>query len=204
MNQRVDFFESLADALKKLAPIIRDDRVLLKGEPLRQLGDMRPREAWANWLLCAALSAASGESLMFASDPTGGDGVIFDSKTGYEWALTEHVIALARDEANVEALILLAVEEKRAQGEAYAAGKTLVVYLAAQGQLHANAVARQLPDPLLFADVYVVSREGIEADGYVYGVACLDLAEGPAPVWRVRIAKDVASWTVTQLQPRSP
>jgi hypothetical protein len=94
---------------------------------------MRPREACANWLICAALNEASGASLMFASDPTGGDGVIFDSETAYEVALTEHVIAVPSDDANV--------------------------------------VARQLPNPLFFADVYVVSGEGSEAGEYVYRVA---------------------------------
>ena len=58
---------------------------------------------------------------MFGSDPTDGDGVIFDSKTGYEVALTEHVIAGPIDDAdanvNINALILRAVEEKRALGE---------------------------------------------------------------------------------------
>ena len=52
------------------------------------------------------------------------------------------------------------VEEKRALGESYAAGKTLVVYLAAKGEWRDNVVARQLPNPLFFAGVYVVSREG--------------------------------------------
>lgn len=200
MNHQVAFFKNLEVALTELEQFVRDDTLLLKGDPLRQLGHMRPREALANWLLCAAPSAASGESLMFASDPTGGDGVIFDSKTGYEYALTEHVIVLPHDEANVEALTLLAVEEKRAQGKSYAAGKTLIVFLAANGKWRANVVARQLPDPLLFSDVYVVRREGIEAGEYVYAVTLLDLAEGPAPVWLVRIAQDFASWTVEQLQ----
>jgi hypothetical protein len=197
MNHQTDFFESLADALKHLEPIFRDDRLISTGKPLRRLGDMRPREACANWLICAALNEANEASLMFSSDPTGGDGVIFDTKTGYEVALTEHVIAGPSGDANVnvEALILRAVEEKRALGESYAAGKTLVVYVAAKGEWRGNVVA-QLPNPLFFADVYVVSREGIEAGEYVYGVAFLDVEEGNVPSWRVRIAEDFASWTV--------
>jgi hypothetical protein len=200
MNHPVAFFKSLEVALKELEQFVRDDTLLLTGDPLRQLGGMRPREALANWLLCAALSEASEVSLMFSSDPTGGDGVIFDTETHYEVALTEHVIVLPRDEANVEALILLAVEEKRALGKSYASGKTLVVYVAANGILRANVVAQQLPDPLFFADVYVARREGIEGGEYLYSVAFLDLAEGEAPVWLVRIAQDFTSWTVAQLQ----
>ena len=200
MNHPTTFFESLAVALKHLEPIFRDDRLILTGKPLRRLADMRPREACANWLICAALNEASGASLMFGSDATGGDGVIFDSETGCEVAVTEHVIAVPSDDTNVEALILRAMEEKQSSGESYAAGKTLVVYLAANGKWHANVVARQLPNPLSFDGVYVVSRERIEAGEYVYCVAFLDVAEGDAPSWRVRIAEDFASWTVTQVQ----
>lgn len=148
MNHPTTFFESLAVALKELEPVFRDDRLVLTGKPLRPLGDMRPREACTNWLICAALNEASGASLMFGSDATGGDGVIFDSETGYECALTEHVIAVPSDDANVEALILQKVEQKRAIGESYAAGKTLFVYLAANGGWDANVLARQLPNPL--------------------------------------------------------
>ena len=148
MNHPTTFFESLAVALKELEPVFRDDRLVLTGKPLRPLGDMRPREACTNWLICAALNEASGASLMFGSDATGGDGVIFDSETGYECALTEHVIAVPSDDANVEALILQKVEQKRAIGKSYAAGKTLFVYLAANGGWDANVLARQLPNPL--------------------------------------------------------
>ncbi len=137
---------------------------------------------------------------MFGSDPTGGDGVIFDSETGYEFALTEHVIAVPGDDANVEALDPAEGGREARHGESYAAGKTLVVYLAAKGEWRANVVARQLPNPLFFAGVYVVSRERIEAGEYVYAVAFLDVSEGNAPVMRVRIAKDFASWKVTRVQ----
>jgi hypothetical protein len=200
MNQRTTSFESLADALKRLGPIFRDDRLLLTGKPIGRLGRMRPREACANWLICAALNEASGASLMFASDPTGGDGVIFDSETAYEVALTEHVIAGPGDDTNVEALILRAVEEKRALGESYAAGKTLIVYLAANGGWYANKVARQLPDPLYFAAVWVVGSEKAEAGEYLYNVVHLDVSDGDAPVMRVGIAKGFASWIVTRVQ----
>jgi hypothetical protein len=138
----------------------------MTGNPIPELGGMRPREALANWLLCAALNKASGASLMFTSDPTGGDGVIIDMDTRYEVALTEHVLAASSNDTSVEALVLNAVEEKRARGESYAGGKALIVYLAAQGEWRASVVARQLPDPLLFDDVYVVCREGIEAGAY--------------------------------------
>jgi hypothetical protein len=90
---------------------------------------------------------------MFTSDPTRGDGVIIDSDTRDAVALTEHVMVARSDEADVEGLILTAVESKRAVGQPYAAGKTLIVYLAAEGQWRANAVARQLPDPLLLTAV---------------------------------------------------
>ena len=73
------------------------------------------------------------------------------------------------------------------------------MYVAAKGEWRDYVVA-QLPNPLFFAEVDVVGREGIEAGEYLYGVAFLDVDEGDVSRWRVRIAEDFASWTVTQVQ----
>jgi hypothetical protein len=51
---------------------------------------MLPREAWANWLLCAVANAVGGtEHFTFiTTDPVGGDGVISDTKTDETWLPT--------------------------------------------------------------------------------------------------------------------
>jgi hypothetical protein len=69
------------------------------------------------------------------------------------------------------------------------------------GEWHPNKVARALPDPLYFETVWVVSLQKIETDGtYVYGVTHLDLSDGNAPAFHVRISKDFDDWEVVSLQ----
>jgi hypothetical protein len=66
---------------------------------------------------------------------------------------------------DAETRILKAIDKKRDKGgAAYAAGKTLIVFLdAGAGTWFPNRVARRLPDPLHFAAVWVVGLQGVEA-----------------------------------------
>jgi len=99
-------------------------------------------------------------------------------------------------------LILNAIEQKQQKGgEAYAGGKTLVVFLDAPvGEWKPNVVARDLPDPLLFAAVWVVGLRGVEDGEYVYNITCLDIGGGDAPAFLVRINKNFDGWNVTHVQ----
>src|SRR6185437_8570162 len=86
-----------------------------------------PREMVANWLVCAVINADEGsEQLTFTSDPTGGDGVIYNAETEHTW-LTEHVMVPRAPEGetpDIKALILKAVALKQEKGgAAYASGK---------------------------------------------------------------------------------
>jgi len=199
-------FKSLEVALKELEPFVRNGQHLLTGRPFRKFGGMLSREAWANWLLCAALSKTSGLSLTFTSDPTGGDGVIIDSATRDAVAQIEHTMAPSprgRVETEPKTLILREVDKKRNKGAAYADGKTLCVFLNADvgnRTWSPNEVARELPDPLYFKDVWVVGFERVDEGDYVYQIAHLDVSGGDAPVMHVRVAKDFTSWTVTWVQ----
>jgi hypothetical protein len=165
---------------------------------------MRSREVLANWLLCITVNAVDGRKLTFSSDPTGGDGIVHDETSGDTW-LTEHVYIppkSASECTDANALILDAIEQKRSKGgQAYASGKTLVVFLdAAGGTWFPNRVARELPQPLQFEAVWVVGLQGISEGAYTYGVTLLDTADGNAPTYLVRIAADFVLWEVTQLQ----
>ena len=197
-------FKSLAVALKEMEPFIRNGEHLQTGKPFRKFGDMRSREILANWLVCAAINAVSKGKLTFTSDPTGGDGIICDVASGETWS-TEHVMVprlRAGQTGDAEALILKAIEQKRRKGgAAYAAGKTLIVFLdAGAGTWFPNKRARQLPKPLHFATAWVVGLQGVEAGEYVYAVTNLDLSEGDAPTLLVRIAKDFDAWKVKPIQ----
>ena len=167
---------------------------------------MLSREAWANWLLCAAINEADGRSLTFSSDPVGGDGLIIDSATRDAVAKTEHVMVRSRhgrSDADLKTLILKVVEKKLAKGEAYAKEKTLIVFLnedVGNRPWFPNKVAQELPKPLHFKDVWVVGFERVDEGDHLYQVAHLDVSDGDAPVMRVRVAKEFASWTVTWVQ----
>ena len=78
----------------------------------------------------------------------------------------------------------------------------LVVFLnAGGGEWYPNKVARQLPEPLHFDEVYVVGLQCVEETGeYVYAVTQLNLSYGNAPIWCVRIEKDFDKWDVKPIQ----
>jgi hypothetical protein len=195
-------------ALKELEPFVRGEH-LQTGKPLKKLGGMRSREILANWLVCVTTNAVTECELTFSSDPLGGDGIIRDVKTGETWP-TEHVMVprlRPGETGDAETLILDAINLKRKKGgAAYAEGKTLIVFLEAgagrwyPNGVYPNGVAKKLPDPLLFATVWVVGLQGVEDGEYVYGVTNLDLTEGKVPVLLVRINRDFDGWQVTRRQ----
>jgi hypothetical protein len=202
-------FKSLEVALKELEPFVRNGNHLSTGRPFRKFGGMRSREALANWLLCVALNEdrPDGRCFTFTSDPLGSDGLIVYSATGDAVAQTEHAMVAKPpdhdDRTSLKTLILREVEQKRKKGDAYASGKTLVIFLNARVpnlRFLPNEVASQLPDPLYFKAVWVVGLEMVEGREYVYNVVHLDISGGDAPVVRVRIAEDFTSWKVERVQ----
>jgi hypothetical protein len=206
MKYPVTQFKSLTVALKELEPFIRNGEHLQTGKPFKQFDGMRSREMLANWLVCVAINAEDGIELTFCSDPVGGDGIICNVATGETWP-TEHVMVPRLSEGqtgDAEALILNAIQQKRLRGgAAYARGKTLIVFLEAgpaAGKWFPNRMARQLPRPLDFATAWVVALKGIEEGEYVYSVTHLDVSEGDAPAFLVRIGKEFNAWDVTRIQ----
>ena len=206
MKYQITRFKSLEVALKELEPFIRNGEHSQTGKPFKGFGGLRSRELLANWLLCAVVNydSQAADRLTFTSDPLGGDGIIYDSETDASWP-TEHVLVPAAPTVaavGVEALILKVIERKRMKGgAAYASGKTLVVFLnASGGKWHPNRVAKRLPDPLHFAVVWVVGLHHVAAGEYVYSVTQLDVSEGNAPAWLVRIGSDFRKWKIERLQ----
>src|SRR3990167_3581391 len=78
-------------ALKDLEPYVKNPNYLIKGREFTNFS-LRPREAWANWLLCVTLRKLHGDHITFAEDHDG-DGLIVAKTTG-EVVPTEHVSAL--------------------------------------------------------------------------------------------------------------
>jgi hypothetical protein len=199
-------FKNLKVAFNEIARFIRSGALLQTGKRLKQFGGLRPRELVANWLLCVAFNHehCSPERLTFISDPLGGDGILYDTETEATYP-TEHVLVpdAHGEVVDIEALILKAIDDKRNKGgAAYAKGKTLVVFLNAGGggRWVPNGLARRLPDPLHFAAVWVVALNHIEAGEYIYAVTLLDVSEGDAPTFLIRIGSDFDSWNITRIQ----
>lgn len=196
-------FKSLEIALKELEPFIRNGEHLQTGKPFESFDGLRSREILANLMMCIAVNSNHEPGrLTFTSDPTGGDGVIHDTKTGETWP-TEHVIVARQSgQPDIEALILKAIAHKQEKGgKAYASGKTLVVFLNAASNMpwRPHRIAKQLPAELHFEAVWVVGLHGIEEGQYSYNVTRLDAARG-TPVWRITISKTFEGWTVEPIQ----
>lgn len=205
VKHAVTHFKSMRVALKELEPLIRNGAHLRTGRPFKRFGGMRSREILANWLVCAVNNAEAGsERLTFTSDPIGGDGVIYDTGTENTWP-TEHVMVPPVRTCvtpDIKVLILKAIEGKQKKGgAAYASGKTLIVFLEAglKASWSPNQVAKAMPR-LDFGSVWVVGLQDVKDGAYTYGVTCLDLAEGNAPVWTVHVSANFETWEVRRLQ----
>jgi hypothetical protein len=204
MKSEVIHFKSPKLALENLKPFIQNPELFRTGKKLKKFGGMLPRELLGNWLLCVAVNFSNGSNLRFCTDPSGGDGLIWDPAKDETWP-TEHTLIMPRNRsketADIETLILNRIHAKRSKGKAYASGKTLVVLNEAEGAWLPNKVARQLPRPLHFVDVWIVGPENGSAPGrHIYNVTQLDVSQGDAPVWHVHIRKTFDSWKVERIQ----
>lgn len=61
-------------------------------------------------------------------------------------------------------------------------------------------MAKQLPQQLHFGSVWVVTLQRVFEGKYTYGVAHLDVSEGNAPTFIVRINADFTGWAVEKIQ----
>ena len=79
---------------------------------------LRPREAWANWLICVVLQHITGDEITF-SDSEHGDGYIWN-KTKGEVIITEHVAAMDFPNTTIptgEERVIWAIEKKIKKGK---------------------------------------------------------------------------------------
>lgn len=198
MKKKVIRFKNPKTALKELEPYIRDGNHLQTGKPFQNFEDGRSRELLANWLLCAAINAThQGERLTFTSDADG-DGNIVDTVTEEVFPVEHVMVPSQLSAADIEPAILKAITKKNNKGgTAYASGKTLVVFSNASGAWHPDSLAKQLPQPVHFEAVWVVSLKEVRDGCYNYYVARLDLSRGHAPVWQIAINGDFSDWKVT-------
>ena len=185
-------FELPKLALKELEPIIRNGRHLATGRPFKEFGGMRSRGDSSQLAdLCCDQLSKGAERLTFSSDPIGGDGILYDSDTGYAFP-TEHVFVPPSKNAsgNIEQLILDKIAQKQSKGdEAYASGKILIVFLGSGGGAwYPDMLSKRLPEDMDFEAIWVVGLLEAVGGAYTYAATRVD-GLGTTPKWRIRITR---------------
>src|SRR3989338_4484561 len=126
-QKEVKLIKDFKIALKDFEPMVKDPRHLWSGRDLINFS-LRPREAWANWLICVVLRKMHQRDITFMEDDRG-DGFIVDRDKKIV-VPTEHVSALdipkGKKLPRGEQRIIDAINLKILKGPIYAKGKLLV------------------------------------------------------------------------------
>jgi len=199
---KVTRIKDLKIILSDFELVVKDPRFLRVGRDFSNF-KLRPREAWANWLLCVIGNFEAGDDdLTFSTDPTGGDGLIVSKKTG-KLMRTEHVFSPAqniKDLTSAEQQIEIAIAHKIKRGRDYAKGKQLVVFSEAVGSWTPNRLAKKLVGTHYFDSIWVVALRSSGDSGYDYTVSEMQLIGDFAPIWEVKITSLFNSWQVVRVQ----
>lgn len=187
-------------ALKDMEHYVKNPAFLIKGREFTNFS-LRPREAWANWLLCVVLRKLKGEHITFAEDPCG-DGFIVDKSTG-EMIPTEHVSALENPLNELpkgEDRIINAINLKIDRGSEYADGKWLVVFFDGAGEFYRNKIRESIKGRHNFNAVYCIGLLTSSNDGYKYSVTEFRESSGDKSMtFQVEINSDFTDWKISQI-----
>ncbi len=187
-------------ALKDMEPYIKNPSFLIKGREFTNFS-LRPREAWANWLLCVVLQKLHGENITFAEDIKG-DGFIVDKNTG-EFIPTEHVSALENPFNKLskgEDRVINAINQKIEKGSDYAKGKWLVVFFDGAGEFYRNKIRENIKGRHNFGAVYCIGLLNSGDDGYQYSVTEFRESSGDKSItFKVEINLDFTDWKISQI-----
>lgn len=193
--------KDLKTLLKDLEGAVKDPKFLQRGRDISNFS-LRPREVWANWLICAVLQKIHGtEDITFTDGPESDDGVIVDKGTGGS-TITEHVSALDVPSKGPllkgEARIIARIDHKIKRGSDYARGKFLVVFFDGLGKWYRSKVREAINGRHYFKGVYLVGLLKIENGSYSYSVT--ELQETDSISFKVQINPDFTDWTVAFLR----
>lgn len=159
-------------ALKDLEPVVKNPQYLWNGRDISNFS-LRPREAWANWLLCVVFKKIHGDRITFAEDSEG-DGIIVDKLSGLGIP-TEHVSALEVPKRKKplpqgEDRVIQAIKQKIGRGPEYAKGKYLVVFFDGAGLFYRNKIREAIFRRHNFVAVYCIGLLRTEGNCYIYSV----------------------------------
>lgn len=192
--------KDLRIALKDFEPMVKDPRHLWNGRDIQNFS-LRPREAWANWLLCAILRKLHGDHITFAENPDG-DGFIVNKKTG-ELIPTEHVSALENPFNKLpkgENRVIWAINQKIERGPEYARGKWLVVFFDGAGEFYRNKIRESIRGRHGFGSVFCIGLLNSGKDGYSYLATEFKDSYGDKSVtFEIEINGDFTDWKISQI-----
>lgn len=189
-------------ALKDFEPMVKDPKWLVNGRVISNFS-LRPREAWANWLLCAVISKSQNRDMTFLeAGQDEGDGFLLDRNTG-EYIVTEHVCALdapgrKRPLPKGEERVILEIEKKIARGKDYAKNKTLVVFFDGAGIYYRKNIREAIRDKHHFDSIYAVGL--IKGDSLEYRYSVTEFGYHDSITHMVVINNDFTDWKVSELK----
>ncbi|MBP6879463.1 MAG: hypothetical protein KBF62_01855 [Candidatus Pacebacteria bacterium] len=186
--------------LKDMEPYVKDGNYLIKGREFTNFS-LRPREAWANWLICVVLRKLQGDDITFAED-TVGDGFLIDEKNSI-YIPTEHVSALENPhnrQPKGEDRIIEAINKKIKRGPKYAKGKILVVFFDGAEEFFRNKIRESIKGKHQFISIFCVGLLTIDKNGYAYIVTEFKEEYGDKSLsFKVQINSDFTNWEISQI-----
>lgn len=188
-------------ALKDLEPLVKDPRFLWRGRDLSNFS-LRPREVWANWLICVILRKLYGKGITFMDDDSG-DGFLVD-KDRQIVIPVEHVCALDIPEADNlpkgEQRVINAINNKISRGSKYAQGKILVVFFDGAGKFSRSKIREAIYGKHNFEAIFCIGLLEASNNGYIYAVTEFrDLFNDKSITHKVAINNNFDNWKITQI-----
>lgn len=201
MSKPINVVKNFEKILKDFESMVKDPRHLWNGRNISNF-NLRPREAWANWLICAVMRHIHGKHITFADDDSG-DGFIVDTRTG-GLLKTEHVSALeipkGKKLAKGDQRIINAIEKKIAKGPAYAKNKHLVVFFDGAGIFIRKNIRETIYGRHNFVSVFCVGLLDSNTEGYTYiTTEFRDSYGDKSASFNVKINNDFTAWDVVQV-----
>ena len=193
--------KNLKVALKDFEFMVKNPKHLWNGRDISNFS-LRPREAWANWLICAVLSKHHGRDFTFMEDDIG-DGFIVDREKRGIFP-TEHVSALdipkGKKLPTGEQRVIDALNLKIERGHDYAQGKLLVAFFDGAKEFFRSKIRESIFGKHNFEAVFCVGLLDSGQTGYSYIVTEFRDSFGDQSIThKVDINADFTAWQVTQV-----
>lgn len=187
--------------LKDFEMMVKNPKHLWNGRDIQNFS-LRPREAWANWLVCVVLKKVRGREITFMEDDKG-DGFIVDKEVRGIFP-TEHVCALDIPKGGElpkgEQRIIDAINKKIDRGAGYAKGKLLVVFFDGAGEFYRSKIRESIFGKHNFEAVFCVGLLESGEGGYSYLVTEFRNSFGSQSIThKVEINGDFTDWSVSQM-----